>query len=1080
MRIVIDLQGAQTGSQFRGIGRNALSLSKALIRRGPEHEFIILLNGLLSDTIEYVRAAFEGILPQGNIRVWDTPGPIERFDSGEANLREIAEIMREHYVRALEPDVLVINSLFEGMTDNAVVSVKKHVPEVPVACIFHDFTPLILPDEQFRTNPLYRIWYRERIANLLRSDLLLAVSESSRNEAITEVNFPADRAINISSGCDEQFHDRGYNDDQRAAVRERLGITKPYILYAGGLERNKNLKNLIAALPLLPAAVRRSVQFVCAGKREPGEIEQILGLADDPDVRGMIRVLGYVSEDDLVDLYNCCELFVFPSLREGFGLPALEAMACGAPTIVSDRTSLPEVVENPVALFDPESPPSIAGKMAKVLTDSEFRDELRQCGLKRASALTWDRSADTALAALKRLARPEPLDTSRKTRISGSAIFKPNRISILVQKLDHHGDFFLGLPAMAKLRARYPHARIEALVGSWNRDAAIASGLFDQVHVLDFFKSKSSVPARIEREALEALGQLGFYDYAIDLRRHSDTRFILFHVNATLYFGYKTGDGDIDRLLSYSLATHPEHAGERGYFDSTHASEQLLRLIDILPFDVNDYLHLPEVGQRSVPRAGAVAIFPRVGVDSRQWHSDRIGQLVAQLVASDDVSEVNIYAGKLADLDIIPLPAHEKLRIQCGLAFSELVTSLSGNLVCIGNNSFGVHLASYVGCRTIGIYSGHELPDQWGPAFNGAQTVTIDAACAPCHLPDRESCRFDLFCLTDISVPTVMKLALQQLRGEPAVPERANIRSINPASAIKPLVDAINRASYKQKITTLNPGQRLALGAAIAANFPERSSGARRVLIDLTPFIPWNPGAQNMSALRLLAVRSLATKLRPALGEGFEFLEIASGQHDHEFYAVEQGALERFDHGDRAGRIVLPMPGDIFLSIERYYYNQAQWELLQSWRRHGVTTVFFVPSDCTDVLTDSEADEGKREAVLRYLKRVAQFDLLFADSPMVAERLQDWAKRHALPRQRSLAIASSALPAMVTSELCAAHTSRPESRDAARELANAIAYGPTLGSTSAEDRGPMRSHERLAAEHDKSVGPRKQPILRAI
>src|SRR4051812_49359661 len=156
MRIVIDLQAAQTGSRYRGIGHYSKEFIKALVRNRPNDEIFLALNGLFPDSIESIRAEFDDILPQERIRVWYTPGPIEHFGDGLANLREIAEATREFFLRSLEPDLILISSIFEGLGDGAVITVKKFVTDVPVAAISYDLTPLHMPDEHFQTNPVYR------------------------------------------------------------------------------------------------------------------------------------------------------------------------------------------------------------------------------------------------------------------------------------------------------------------------------------------------------------------------------------------------------------------------------------------------------------------------------------------------------------------------------------------------------------------------------------------------------------------------------------------------------------------------------------------------------------------------------------------------------------------------------------------------------------------------------------------------------------------------------------------------------------------------------------------------------------
>src|SRR5262245_14813847 len=120
MRIVIDMQGAQTESRFRGIGRYTMSFSQAVARNRGRHEIILALNGLFPGAVEPIRAAFDGLLPQENIRVWHAPGPVRESQPGNESRREAAEQIREAFLASLAPDVIHISSLFEGYCDDAV------------------------------------------------------------------------------------------------------------------------------------------------------------------------------------------------------------------------------------------------------------------------------------------------------------------------------------------------------------------------------------------------------------------------------------------------------------------------------------------------------------------------------------------------------------------------------------------------------------------------------------------------------------------------------------------------------------------------------------------------------------------------------------------------------------------------------------------------------------------------------------------------------------------------------------------------------------------------------------------------
>ncbi|QBM76829.1 glycosyltransferase [Sphingomonas sp. AAP5] len=1004
MRIVIDYQGVQTGSRFRGIGRYAASLTKAMIRYGNAHEFIVVLNGQFADGIEAIRADLAPYLPQSHIRVWYTPGPLRPLESRDPDLARIAEVMREHYIRSLEPDVIVLTSLFEGLSDAAVLSVKRSVREIPVACIFYDLTPLVLPESDFETNPLHRRWYRDRIADLKQCDLLLAISESSRGEALRELQFAAESVVNIFGAPDERFVCKHLSAAEKRLVGRRFGLTKPFILHAGGLEKSKNLRGLIAALSNLPSSLKEQYQIVCVGKRNEGDYEEYFALSADPAVHDMLVVLDHVSDDALVDLYNACSLFVFPSLREGLGLPALEAMACGAPTITSDCASLPEIVRNNNAMFDPTSPSTIAAKITEVLSDTKLQERLSAAGLERAAALTWQACAEVALAALARFAPGKVIDSSRRTTIMQTGIIGPRALKILVQKLDHHGDFFLGLPAMAKLRARYPSARIDALVGSWNKGAAEASGLFDTIFTLDFFKSLSSDRPTLSDEQLDIIRQMPYYDYAIDLRRQFDTRFILLKIKADSYFGYETGSAEIDQLLTNGLKDHAESVGVRRYYEETHTCEQVLRIVEALPFDVNDYVALPAMGTLLPTKKGSVAIFPRVGLDARQWNSDRFGLLVQNLAESPEISQINVYAGKAEELATIPLPDHPKVAIKCGLSFSELFTSLSENEICVGNNSFGVHLASYAGCRTTGIYSGHELPQQWGPAFNDAKVIMVDAECAPCHLPDRQSCPFGVFCLDDISVKAVTNLVLADVSGATSLLKKSEIIAQNPASAVPALVNEINRLKTKDQIAGLSPTDRLALNGAIARNFPKRTRRGRTLFIDMSNFRYDVDVLEPKTQIQWDSTQRLITALRAKLPADYSVVTVASRRHDHEFYIMPFEKSDDVLLSPADAPILRPIPGDIFLGIDSNLFRSApQWDLIYSWRSQGVTTAYLVPDS---ILTRWHAADGEdREAQLfrAFLQEIMHFDQIIVEGRLGAIT-ESWIRANAPPRDRPLLV----------------------------------------------------------------------------
>ena len=168
------------------------------------------------------------------------------------------------------------------------------------------------------------------------------------------------------------------------------------------------------AFSRLPEDVRAAHQLVVTGRLDSGRIATLREMAGRFGVAQEELVLpGYVSDEELLCLYRSAALFVFPSLNEGFGLPVLEAISCGAPTIASNTSSLPEVVGNAEALFDPTDAAAISETMARGLTDADYRERLLASGRHQATQFSWERTAAIALASLEALAAEKPRTEQR-------------------------------------------------------------------------------------------------------------------------------------------------------------------------------------------------------------------------------------------------------------------------------------------------------------------------------------------------------------------------------------------------------------------------------------------------------------------------------------------------------------------------------------------------------------------------------------------------------------------------------------------------------------------------------------------
>ena len=401
MRIVIDLQGAQNDSRFRGIGRYTISFTKALIKHAPQHDFFLVLNGFFVEAIDDIRDVFYGILPQDNICVWQSVTP--SFEDHEHNAwrTQTNQVLRKAFIAKLKPDLIHVSSLFEGFRDDVVSGIEElDEVGVPISIMFYDLIPLLDSKRYLDPEPRFKNFYFKRIDQLKKADLLLGISEFSCQQAIKYLNVAPETIVNVSAASDLYSAVDTFNTALEDATLVSMGICKPFILYTGGADSRKNIAGLISAYEKLPEAIRDGHQLVLSGHNiELHRLIKDRSLANN----GQIIVTGYVSDPQLIALYRRCAVFVFPSFFEGFGLPPLEAMSFGAPTLASNTTSIPEVMGDHPGLFDPYSPDELVEKLEYALLDRDFRDALIKHGHTQVTKFSWENSAKRAIEAFEKV-----------------------------------------------------------------------------------------------------------------------------------------------------------------------------------------------------------------------------------------------------------------------------------------------------------------------------------------------------------------------------------------------------------------------------------------------------------------------------------------------------------------------------------------------------------------------------------------------------------------------------------------------------------------------------------------------------
>ena len=270
----------------------------------------------------------------------------------------------------------------------------------------HDLAFKVLPETAPHAN---RFWHRYFNRALDRAAGIITVSEATRNDLCEIYEIDPGRVTTVLSGVDHGIY-RPAGEEAVTAVKDHFGIDGPYLLFVGGLEPRKNLRMLLRAFSHLPADVRPTLVLAGAPVHWiPGGSEimsSALRLLPD-EVRRNVVLPGYVSEDEKVALLSGAEALVYPSVYEGFGMPVLEAMACGTPVLTSNLSSLPEVAGDAALLVDPYETSAIASGMERLLADDALRARLREAGAARARMFTWEEAARQTAKVLHRAAERE-------------------------------------------------------------------------------------------------------------------------------------------------------------------------------------------------------------------------------------------------------------------------------------------------------------------------------------------------------------------------------------------------------------------------------------------------------------------------------------------------------------------------------------------------------------------------------------------------------------------------------------------------------------------------------------------------
>jgi glycosyltransferase involved in cell wall biosynthesis len=512
MKLLVDMFACQTGSRFRGIGRYTSSLISTMAKLHGENDMVVLADALYPESFETLRQEFIRSVPPGNfLPYYHEPVKFDLVNSVRDS--QIAETLVKHAYQVISPDVVLTPSPFEGWQEKGVVPApNNHFYGYNQVAIVYDFIPYLFQDKYLDTWPEYKTWYTQKLNKLTGYNLLLAISEATRQDAIKILGIEPDRVVNISGAASSQFRKLTLADSEKQKLLHRFGISRPFVLNVGAGDFRKNRDGALRAYSRLPRHIIDTHQLILAyndGERSVSYSQ----LASLGFLHGDVIILEHAKDEDLVALYNLCKLFFFPSLYEGFGLPVLEAMSCGAPVIASNNSSLPEVVNCSDALFDAANDQQVTETLYRTLTDESFLEELTVHGLKNSKQFTWENTAQKAWDAIESLQKEKEQASKRKMmpvsagkprmRIAYVSPMPPQRSGIS----DYSADL---LPLLAD------HFDIDVFV----QPEALASASFIRDN-LRFYPWMELLDHRNDYETVVyQVGNSPFHNHMIDLLQH--------------------------------------------------------------------------------------------------------------------------------------------------------------------------------------------------------------------------------------------------------------------------------------------------------------------------------------------------------------------------------------------------------------------------------------------------------------------------------------------------------------------------------------------------------------------------------
>lgn len=370
-KVLIDMSPLDTPSRLRGIGQYILGLASGIRELEKRGELELEVNGLANFDAQGRCGGTCGLAYQGTM-VHPEGFPTQEYRRRKRRgLMLAAEAEGCDLVHVTEPGVIV-----KGTRIARVVTA-------------YDLIPLVLHKEYLGREPWARLYCRWKETQYYENARrILAISESTRRDVVTHLGVPEELVDVAYLGADHQrFRPEAETDDESVRLASRYALQRPFLFYIGAFDSRKNIDLLIRAFAR--AKLAADFDLVLAGAIMGQRRQELSDLAMSSGVSAAVRFLGYVEDSDIAALYRACHVHVFPSKYEGFGLPLAEALACGAPTITTSATSMPEIAGDAAVLVPASDLAALSEALRSLCGSESRRAELRRAGPKQSARFSW-------------------------------------------------------------------------------------------------------------------------------------------------------------------------------------------------------------------------------------------------------------------------------------------------------------------------------------------------------------------------------------------------------------------------------------------------------------------------------------------------------------------------------------------------------------------------------------------------------------------------------------------------------------------------------------------------------------------